>query len=87
MCICVGAYVIRDPVTPARAICLLLPLTNAALFLVVVSSFSGLKSLGVRDLTYRMVFMACSVTQTKPQVSVESASLWFRSFCFRGTIF
>ncbi|XP_065174596.1 DNA replication licensing factor MCM6-like [Sycon ciliatum] len=28
---------------------------------------TGLKSLGVRDLTYRMVFMACSVTQTKPQ--------------------
>ena len=27
----------------------------------------GLKSLGVRDLTYRLAFLACSVTSTNPQ--------------------
>ena len=29
----------------------------------------GLKALGVRDLTYRLAFLACSVQQTKPGVS------------------
>ena len=30
----------------------------------------GLKALGVRDLTYRLAFLACSVQQTRPGVSV-----------------
>ena len=29
----------------------------------------GLKALGVRDLTYRLAFLACSVQQTRPGVS------------------
>ena len=28
----------------------------------------GLKALGVRDLTYRLAFLACSVQQTRPGV-------------------
>lgn len=30
----------------------------------------GLKALGVRDLKYRMAFLACSVTPTNPRVSL-----------------
>lgn len=29
----------------------------------------GLKNLGVRDLNYRLAFLACSVTQSNPMVS------------------
>lgn len=29
----------------------------------------GLKALGVRDLSYRIAFLACSVTPTNPRVS------------------
>ena len=31
----------------------------------------GLKALGVRDLTYRLAFLACSVQQTQPGVREE----------------
>lgn len=31
---------------------------------------TGLKSLGVRDLNYRIAFLACSVTQTSQRVSL-----------------
>ena len=31
-------------------------------------SLSGLKALGVRDLTYRLAFLACAVTSTKTAV-------------------
>ena len=30
----------------------------------------GLKALGVRDLTYRLAFLACAVQQTQPGVSI-----------------
>lgn len=29
---------------------------------------TGLKALGVRDLNYRMAFLACSITPTNPKV-------------------
>lgn len=32
----------------------------------------GLKALGVRDLHYRMAFLACSVTPTNPRVSLPN---------------
>ena len=31
---------------------------------------SGLKALGVRDLNYRMAFLACAVTSSNPRVSL-----------------
>lgn len=38
----------------------------------VTDGVRGLKSLGVRDLTYKMAFMACSVTPTNPRVLIMS---------------
>ena len=33
--------------------------------------FRGLKALGVRDLTYRLAFLACSVQATNPRVKLK----------------
>lgn len=35
---------------------------------IIFSFFRGLKALGVRDLTYRLAFLACSVQATNPRV-------------------
>ena len=35
----------------------------------------GLKALGVRDLNYRLAFLACSVTSTSPRVRTYVISL------------
>ena len=35
---------------------------------------SGLKALGVRDLNYRMAFLACAVTSSNPRVSLLSVN-------------
>jgi hypothetical protein len=42
----------------------------------------GLKSLGVRELHYRLAFLACSIQQTNPQVILRQKRLfifWDRS--------
>ena len=31
----------------------------------------GLKALGVRDLNYRLAFLACNVSASNPRVSIE----------------
>jgi DNA replication licensing factor MCM6 len=31
----------------------------------------GLKALGVRDLTYKMAFLACTVSSTNPRVCID----------------
>lgn len=33
---------------------------------------TGLKALGVRDLNYKMAFLACSITPTNPKVGFAS---------------
>lgn len=35
----------------------------------------GLKALGVRDLNYRLAFLACSVTQSNPMVQCTSSQI------------
>ena len=39
-----------------------------------VEGVRGLKSLGVRDLTYRLAFLACSVTATNPRFGGKDLS-------------
>ena len=43
--------------------------------------FRGLKALGVRDLTYRLAFLACSVQATNPRVRH-----FYYYFCFADYI-
>lgn len=44
----------------------------------------GLKALGVRDLTYRLAFLACAVQQTQPGVSHTAyRQSWF-SFVYNN---
>ena len=38
-----------------------------------VFMYRGLKVLGVRDLTYRLAFLACSVTPTESKVCCDLA--------------
>ncbi len=40
-----------------------------------VEGLRGLKSLGVRDLTYKLAFLACSISSTNPVVSREQTAL------------
>ncbi len=52
----------------------------------------GLKALGVRDLTYRLAFLACAVQQTQPGVSdcitvcmcLRIISVWWSGIEWRG---
>lgn len=39
-----------------------------------IEGVRGLKSLGVRDLTYRLAFLACSVTATNPRFGGKDLS-------------
>ena len=41
----------------------------------------GLKALGVRDLQYRLAFLACTVTSSNPRVSV---CVWGVCLCWGG---
>ena len=47
-------------------------------------SYRGLKALGVRDLTYRLAFLACSVQATNPRVSLCAKGLLLH--CQRANI-
>lgn len=40
----------------------------------------GLKALGVRDLNYRVAFLACSVTPTNPKVNAKHLIKFFEYF-------
>ena len=37
-----------------------------------IEGIQGLKALGVRDLNYRLAFLACSVKSSNPRVSLHS---------------
>ena len=45
-----------------------------SMFLGDIEGVRGLKSLGVRDLTYRLAFLACSVTATNPRFGGKDLS-------------